>query len=95
MVPFDQGDSRMIPASQTLFDCVAEGLIAHDGDETLRRHILSATADQKYRGWRLSKPKGSARHIDAAIATAIAVYRARTSMTVQIFSGELGVVTSV
>ena len=44
----------------------------------LRRHVLSATADQKGRGaWRLSKPKGSRRHIDACIALAIAVFGAQ------------------
>ena len=71
-----QTDARMVPASQCLHDVVVEGKLAHDGDEVLRRHILSAIADQRPRGWRLSKPKGSQRHIDAAIAAAQAVHRA-------------------
>lgn len=78
MVEFPQTDGRMIPASQALFDLIVEGALAHDGDETFKRHILSATADEKGRGaWRLSKPKGSRRHIDRAVATAIAVQRAQ------------------
>ena len=78
MVEFPQSDSRMIPASQALFDLVTERAVAHDGDPVLKRHILNATADEKGRGaWRLSKPKGSQRKIDAAIATAIAVVRAQ------------------
>lgn len=79
MVEYPQNDSRMVPASQCLHDVVVEGKIAHDGDPILRRHILSAIADQKARGWRLSKPKGSLRKIDAAIATAVAVYMAQAA----------------
>ena len=80
MVEFPQTDARMIPASQALYDAVVEKKLAHDGDEHLRRQVLSAIADQKYRGWRLSKPKGSARKIDAAIAVAIAVGRTQAAM---------------
>jgi len=80
MVEFPQTDARMIPASQALYDAVVEKKLAHDGDEVLRRQALSATADQKYRGWRLSKPKGSIRKIDAAIAAAIAVGRTQAAI---------------
>ena len=76
MVEFPQTDSRMVPASQCLHDLVVETKLAHNGDEAERRHVLSAIADQKARGWRLSKPKGSLRKIDRCIAKAIAVYRA-------------------
>jgi len=82
MVEFPQHDSRMIPASQNLYQLVSEGRIAHDGDPVLRRHVENAIADQKPRGWRLTKPKGSRRKIDAAIALAIATYRATTTDTV-------------
>ena len=83
MVEFPQHDSRMIPASQGLYQLVAEGKIAHDGDPTLRRHVENAIADQKPRGWRLTKPKGSRRKIDAAIALAIAVHRAQNAETAE------------
>lgn len=77
MVEYPQHDSRMIPASQGLYQLVVEGKIAHDGDPALKRHVENATADQKPRGWRLSKPRGSRRKIDAAIALAIAAHRAQ------------------
>jgi phage terminase large subunit-like protein len=73
-----QSDQRMIPASQNLYQLVVEGKLAHDGDPTLKRHIENAVADQKPRGWRLTKPKGSRRKIDAAIACAIAAFRAQS-----------------
>lgn len=78
MVEYPQHDSRMIAASQSLYQLVVEGKLAHDGDPVLKRHIESATADQKPRGWRLTKPKGSRRKIDAAVACAIAAYRAQS-----------------
>lgn len=77
MVEYPQSDARMIPASQCLYDMLLEGKLAHADDESFRRQVLSAIADQKPRGWRLSKPKGSQRKIDAAIALAVAVYRAQ------------------
>jgi hypothetical protein len=40
--------------------------------------VEQVTADQKPRGWRMSKPAGSTRKIDAAIAAAIACYCAVT-----------------
>jgi phage terminase large subunit-like protein len=77
MIEFKQHDSNMISASQSLYQLVVEGKLAHDGDPILARHVGNATADQKPRGWRLTKPKGSRRKIDAAIACAIAAFRAQ------------------
>lgn len=80
MVEFPQSDQRMIPASQTFYDLIVSGQIAHNGDKVLARHVNNVTADQKPRGWRMSKPKGSGRmgrRIDAAIAAAMAVHRAQ------------------
>jgi phage terminase large subunit-like protein len=79
MVRFSQHDSLMVPASQTLYQLIVEGNLAHDGDPILARHIGNAVADQKPRGWRLTKPKGSRRKIDAAIACAIAAYQAQSA----------------
>jgi phage terminase large subunit-like protein len=53
--------------------------VAHDGDPVLRRHVENVTADQRPRGWRMSKPVGSTRKIDGAIAAAIALYCAQTT----------------
>lgn len=78
MVLFQQHDSRMVPASQALYQVVVEKKLAHDGDPTLARHVGNAVADQKQRGWRLTKPKGSRKKIDAVIACAIGVYGAQS-----------------
>lgn len=78
MVEFPQNDSRMIPASQGLYEAIMKTRIAHDGDPILKAHVHHVTAEMRARGWRMSKPEGSTRKIDAAIATAIAVYLAQT-----------------
>lgn len=78
MVEYPQHDSRMIAASQNLYQLVVEGKLAHNGDPVLKRHVENAVADQKPRGWRLTKPKGARRKIDAAIACAIAAFRAQS-----------------
>jgi phage terminase large subunit-like protein len=62
----------MVPACQGLYELVTSVTIAHDGDPVLARHVFNATAKETGRGWRLTKPRGSRRHIDAAVATAIA-----------------------
>jgi phage terminase large subunit-like protein len=72
LIEFPQSDVRMIPASQGFFEAIMKGKIAHDGDPVLKRHVEQVTADPKPRGWRMSKPAGSTRKIDAAIAAAIA-----------------------
>lgn len=76
MVEYPQHDSRMIPASQSLYQAIVEGRLAHDGDPALGRQVANVTADQRPRGWRISKPKGSRKKIDAAVALAIAAHRA-------------------
>jgi phage terminase large subunit-like protein len=76
MVEYPQSDARMIPASQNLYELIVTGRLAHDGDATLRAHIHNVVADEKPRGWRMSKPRGTRKHIDAAIALGIAALRA-------------------
>ncbi len=78
MTEHPQSDSRMVPASQALFEAIMGRQMAHNGDETLKRHIHNVIAEQKDRGWRISKPKGSKKKIDAAVALAIAVWNAQT-----------------
>jgi phage terminase large subunit-like protein len=80
MMEFPQSDSRMIPASQDFYEAIMKNEIAHDGDVTLKRHIHNVTAEQKPRGWRMAKPKGSTRKIDAAIACGIAVHCAKVTV---------------
>lgn len=79
MVELPQTDQRMIPASQTFYEAIMRGLVAHNGDPALKRHVQSVTAEQRDRGWRISKPKGSKRKIDGAVAAAIALYHAMTT----------------
>jgi phage terminase large subunit-like protein len=75
MVKFDQGDSRMIPASENLHRLITEGKLSHPGDAELDRHIAAAVAKQTRRGWRLDKlTKGA--QIDGAVALAMACSRA-------------------
>lgn len=80
MVEYPQMDVRMIAAAQNLYDLIRTGVISHDGDPDFEQHIRNVIADQRPRGWRMSKPKGSRKKIDAAIACAIACYEATRVM---------------
>jgi len=51
-------------------------VVAHNGDPELRRQIRNVVATAKPRGYRIDKPKGSTKKIDAAIAAALAVFEA-------------------
>lgn len=95
MVEYPQNDSRMVPASQTLYELAVTGQIAHDGDPALARHIANVTPDQRQRGQRISKPRGSKKRIDAAVASAIAVHRAQQAQpaTASVYSGDRGLLT--
>ena len=73
MVEFPQFASRMGPASESLYELITTGRIRHDGDPVLSRHVANATAKLTRRGWVLTKPEGSSRKIDAAVAMAMAV----------------------
>ncbi len=79
MVEWPQDDSKMVPAAQTFFELAKKGVLAHDGDAAFARQIANVMPIEKPKGWRISKPKGSRRHIDAAVAAAVAAYHATTS----------------
>jgi phage terminase large subunit-like protein len=72
MEEFPQSHTRMVPASQMLYDAVMEGRLRHGGDPVLRSHADAAVARETGRGWRLDKDKATA-HIDAVVALAMAV----------------------
>ena len=80
MVEFPQNDSRMIPASQDFYEAIMKAHVAQDGNSVFKRHVQNVTADPKPRGWRMSKPHGSKRKIDWAIAAAIALHLAKTTV---------------
>jgi phage terminase large subunit-like protein len=79
MVEYPQNDTRMIPASQALREAIVTGQLAHNGDPALRRHVHAVVAEQRERGWRISKRKGSGKVIDGAVALAIALHMAQTT----------------
>jgi len=90
-VEFPQTNDRMCPASDALLDAIENRKLRHDGDEVLASHIDAAVAKDVGRGWRLTKdPKLVLRPNDAAIASALAVYRAATE-----YAGSLPTVSAV
>lgn len=69
-----QSDSRMVPASQSLYELVVQGNVEHEGDAAFTRHIESAVAREAFSGgWRLSKGR-SRKKMDAAVAAAMAAH---------------------
>lgn len=86
MVEVPQTDTQMVPASQSLYEAIMSEEIVHDGDPEMRRHVRSVIAKQKERGWRISKPVGSDKHVDGAIALAIAVRLALANETTESLS---------
>jgi phage terminase large subunit-like protein len=68
---FPQNDTRMVPASQVLYDAIMQGTLVHDGSPELTEQVMAAGVAETVRGWRLSKRKAH-RAIDATIALAIA-----------------------
>lgn len=76
MIEVPQTDQRMCPASETLYQKIMIKALAHNGDPNYRRQIHGAVQKEKERGWRLARPKGTTRKIDAAIATAMSAYLA-------------------
>jgi phage terminase large subunit-like protein len=73
-VAFPHSDSRMIPASEALYDAIVHGRIVHPDDEYLNAHVHAAVARHSRRGWRLERPDRST-NIDGAVALAMAVDR--------------------
>lgn len=70
---FPQGDARMVPASQNLYDLITEQRIQHGGDDELTFQVLNAGIYETSRGWRFHKLKS--RHpIDSCTALAMAAY---------------------
>lgn len=75
MVEYDQGNARMAPASERIYELIREGRIVHDGDDIFRQQILNTVVGNTERGWRISKRKSRDR-IDAAVALTIGADRA-------------------
>lgn len=78
MVKYAQTDSRMVPASMGYWKLIEDHVVSWASDDrVIRRHLKACIAEPKpHEKWRLSKPKGTRRKIDAAIADCIAAYEA-------------------
>ncbi len=72
MIEVPQTDERMCPASEATYGEIITGRLNHDGSKRYRRHIQSAVPKYRDRGWRLARPAGSKKPIDAAIALVMA-----------------------
>lgn len=69
---FPQTDSRMVPASEGLYEALGAGALRHGGDATARKHALATAAKATGRGVRIAKDDRRAPN-DAVIALAMAV----------------------
>lgn len=76
MVTVGQTDQRMCPAAERLYERIVTQKLAHNGDAVMKRQVHSAVMKVKERGWRLSRPEGTRKNIDAAISMAMAAYLA-------------------
>lgn len=71
MVEVPQTNSRMIPATEYLYELINDGTFAHDGDPLYARHMRNAVTRVTPNGIRVDKMK-TRRPQDACIATIIA-----------------------
>jgi phage terminase large subunit-like protein len=74
---FFQNAARMGPATARAYQLIVDGVLTHDGDPRLARHMANAILKADSRGARLAKEhKDSPRRIDAAVCVVMAVHRA-------------------
>lgn len=76
---YPQKPVYMSPASQSLFDVIAQGRLHHGGDAHLTEHVLNAVVTETGYGWRIDKPDKRTK-IDGCIALAIAVHMAEVGL---------------
>lgn len=78
VIEFNTGNkARMAPATDRLYQAILDSRITHDGNPQLAAHIANTHAEQSNHGAVIRKDKrNSARKIDAAVATVLAVERA-------------------
>lgn len=77
IVEYPQSPSRMTPATQRFYESVMNKTITQSGDPRLARHIGNAVLKVDNRGQRITKEnKNSARKIDLAVASVMALDRA-------------------
>lgn len=77
---FPQSPQRMSPATSGFHDAVMGGILTHDGDSRLARHISNSVLKADSRGSRIAKDsKSSARKVDLAVCAVMAFERARAA----------------
>ena len=82
MIEFPMYNRYMVPASMSFYESVVTGRVRHDGDPTLSEHVGNARGQRTDRGWRIRKPKDKSgreiesKHIDGAVASAMATWQA-------------------
>lgn len=68
---FPQSDTRMVPASQLLYDLIVEGRLVIDDCPICQEQILAAAVRETARGWRIDRLRSGP--VDSAIALAMGV----------------------
>ncbi|MHB8188942.1 MAG: terminase large subunit domain-containing protein [Ferrimicrobium sp.] len=77
VIEFPNSISRMVPATTLFYQLVTTEGLTHSGDPRLQRHVDNTVLRTDARGSRMTKERStSGRHIDAAIASAMALSRA-------------------
>lgn len=76
MLEVPQTSARLVPACGFAFEQIVAGNVAHNGDEVLTSHVLSAARRTGDNGWTLSKGK-SRQVIDACIAMVMAMWESQ------------------
>jgi phage terminase large subunit-like protein len=76
IMDFPQSHERMANASANLYRMIEAGELVHDGDPTLRAHVMAGSVKNTERGWRLVKDPKLSRPIDGLIALAMAAFPA-------------------
>lgn len=74
VVEFPQGPARMVPATRRFYEAVVTGVMRHDGDPQLARHVGNAVV--RPNGQLSKEHKDSGRKIDLAVAAVMAYERA-------------------
>ena len=70
---FPQNDTRMVPATQALYELIIDRTLAHHADPVLTRHLRAAKVKRVGRGGERLVKSETGRKIDCAIALVMAV----------------------
>jgi phage terminase large subunit-like protein len=77
IVEFPQRGREMIEATQRLYEDITRGLLEHDGDQILSRHMANAWIKDPEQPRIQKVNQKSTGYVDGAVATVMAVDRAK------------------